>query len=208
MREELIANTPIEAVLFDLGGVVFDINFGQAFSVWAVHSGTEMDDLAQLFSFDDAYMRHERGEIDAHAYFLSLARTMEIDITEAEWVEGWNAIYGDEFGGMAELLREIGESVPIYAFSNSNPTHQEVWEQKYHDTLDLFRGIFVSSDMGVRKPEAKSYQAVAARIGVVPEMVLFFDDTHENVTGAETVGMSAIHVGSIEDIRSAANRIL
>lgn len=190
----------VDAVLFDLGGVVFEIHFERAFSVWAGCSGEPQDALASRFSFDRSYERHERGEIDAHQYFAVLRSTLGTDLTDAELAEGSNSIYGDEYDEMDDLLRRLAEAVPVYAFTNSNPTHQEVWERKYRSTLSRFRSVFVSSEMGVRKPEPRSYRAVAEKMGIAPERVLFFDDTPENVKGAAAVGMPAVHVRSVEDV--------
>jgi len=198
----------VDAALLDLGGVVFDIHFERAYSIWAGHSGVPQDTIASRYSFDASYERHERGEIDAHQYFASLRRTMSIDLTDAELAEGWNSIYGDERDGMRELLERLAQAVPVYAFTNSNPTHQRVWERKYRCTLSRFRRVFVSSEMGVRKPEVRSYRAVAEEIGCAPERVLFFDDTPENVTGADAVGMPAVQVGSVEDVSRGVQGIL
>ena len=208
MAPNTLTRRDVDAVLFDLGGVVFDIDFDRAFSVWAGHSGEPQDAMASRFSFDTSYERHERGEIDAHQYFAVLRSMLKIDLTDAELAEGWNSIYGDEYDEMSDLLCRLARAVPIYAFTNSNPTHQQVWEQKYHCTLSQFRRVFVSSEMGVRKPEPRSYWAVAEEMGVAPERVLFFDDTPENARGAEAVGMPAVHVRSVEDTRKGVEVFL
>ena len=82
--------------------------------------------------------------------------------------------------------------------TNSNPTHQQVWERDYASTLSVFRKIFVSSDMGLRKPEAAAFAAISEEIGVPLERILFFDDTKANVDGALAVGIqekSAVTLG-------------
>ena len=63
--------------------------------------------------------------------------------------------------------------------------------------------VFVSSDLGLRKPEPEAFLAVARRIGLPLQAILFFDDTLENVHGARAVGMRAVHVRSSADIANA-----
>ena len=46
-----------DALLFDLGGVVIEIDFGRAFARWAAASGTPADTIRSRFSFDAAYER-------------------------------------------------------------------------------------------------------------------------------------------------------
>jgi HAD superfamily hydrolase (TIGR01509 family) len=49
-------------------------------------------------------------------------------------------------------------------------------------------------DIGVRKPEPEAYLRAAEALGVVPEDVVFLDDTPECVDGARAVGMQVIQV--------------
>ena len=75
-------------------------------------------------------------------------------------------------------------------------------------TLELFRQVFVSCDLGLRKPEAAAYRYVTTRIGSEPENILFFDDTRENIDGAREIGMAAIQVRNFADIRTNVTEFL
>ncbi len=55
--------------MFDLGGVVFGIDFESACSHWATHAGVPAETIKSRFRVDDWYERHERGEIGAAEYF-------------------------------------------------------------------------------------------------------------------------------------------
>ena len=61
--------------------------------------------------------------------------------------------------------------------------------------------------MGLRKPEPAAFAAIAAAINVPLERILFFDDTRANVDGALAVGMQAVHVRSLADIKNALARV-
>jgi len=198
-----MGQTSTEALLFDLGGVVFEIDFEHAFEYWAAHARVPVDTLRPFYCVDPWYERHERGEIDAAEYFDALRETLGVSLTDEQFVNGWNAIFLQEFPGAFELFDAVGKNVPIYAFSNSNVTHQRFWEQRYARTLGLFREVFVSCEIGLRKPESAAFRRVTSAMGIEPEAVLFFDDTHENVDGARDVGMTAIHVRSFDDVRES-----
>ena len=194
--------------MFDLGGVVFGIDFESACSHWATHAGVPAETIKSRFRVDECYERHERGEIGAAEYFDALRDTLGITISDEQLAAGWNAIFEEESAELFELFQSLGSRIPIYAFSNSNVTHQEFWERKYAKTLDLFREVFVSCDLGLRKPEAAAFRQVTACIGAEPEKLLFFDDTRENVDGARNIGMPAIQVRSITDIRINVTKFL
>jgi putative hydrolase of the HAD superfamily len=137
------------------------------------------------------------------AYFDSLRASLGIRLSDEQFTEGWNAIFRGAVPGVAELLRQSKELLPLYVFSNSNPTHHAYWASEFTDTLGHFRAVFVSCDLGRRKPEPEAFAAVASAIGVPFENLLFFDDTDENVESARRLGMQAIHVKSPADIRDA-----
>lgn len=190
----------VDALLFDLGGIVIAVDFNRVFAAWAALAGEQIDIVESRFSFDTFFERHERGEITAREYFAALRSSLGINLSDDEFTKGWNAIYVGKIQKTAELLRRLKDTVPLYAFTNSNPTHQRVFEKEYAEELRSFRKVFVSCEMGRRKPEPEAFNAIAAEIGVRLDRMLFFDDTRENVEGALAVGMQAVHVTSVDDI--------
>ena len=207
-QHSVMADSSTEALLFDLGGVVFDIDFESAFSCWAEHARVPVQSIQSRFCMDAWYEQHERGEIEAAEYFDALRRSLGIEISDAQFAAGWNAIFKQEFAGAFELFQSLDSRIPIYAFSNSNVMHRHLWERKYANTLALFRDVFVSCDLGLRKPEAAAFRRVMASIGAEAENILFFDDTRENVVGAREIGMSAVQVRDFADIRSKVVKFL
>jgi glucose-1-phosphatase len=198
----------VQALLFDLGGVIIGVDFDRAFAAWSSYSGVPQALIKSRFAFDSCYEAHERGEIGAGEFFDSLRSSLGIRISNQQFLDGWNAILLDEVPGMAALLRRLQTRVPLYLFSNSNATHYAHWSRKLADTLGNFREVFVSCDLGRRKPEPESYAAVSSKIGVALERIRFFDDTEANVQSERNLGMLAFHVASITDIENALADIL
>lgn len=199
---------PVDALLFDLGGVVIDIDFDRVFARWAWHAGCDIAAIKAEFKPDLHYERHERGEIDAAAYFASLRSTLGMDLSDAQFHDGWKEIFVGEVAGMAALLRRVAARLPLYVFSNSNAAHQQIWSRQYADVLSVFRRIFVSSDIGIRKPDPEAFRTVAAAMGVPVSRIVFFDDALENVEGARTSGMRSVHVKSIADVEVGLKAII
>jgi putative hydrolase of the HAD superfamily len=197
----------VRALLFDLGGVVINLDFGGAFRVWASLAGCDPSSLAERFSIDDSYEQHERGEIPASSYFATLRQSLHIDLSDDDFTDGWNDIFLGPVPGMSEVLLLAQRHLPLFAFTNSNPTHKDVWENLYADELRPFKTVFVSSDLGARKPDPEAFRLVAHRMGFEPEEVLFFDDGLENVEGARRAGMQSVEVVSIRDVHRALSSI-
>lgn len=198
-----LAPNSADALLFDLGRVVLDIDFSKVVASWAGHAGCEPARLVGRLSPNDAWKRHERGEISDAAFFEGLRASLGIDITDIQFLEGWNAIFAGEMPGIGAMLARAGTRLPLYAFSNTNGAHVEHFSRAYADLLGHFREIYLSSAIGLRKPEAAAYDHVVNAIGVPASRILFFDDSAENVAGARARGLSAVHVRSPDDIATA-----
>ena len=192
-----------DVLLFDLGRVVLDISFDRVMACWAGHAGCTPDHLAARFVVNDSFEHHEIGRIDDAAFFADLRQLLGIGITDAQFLEGWNAIFTGEMPGIAPLLANAARRMPIYAFSNTNPAHVAHFSQAYAEVLSHFREVFLSSSIGLRKPDAEAYDHVVKAIGVPASRILFFDDSAANIEGARSRGLSAIHVTSTDDVARA-----
>jgi FMN phosphatase YigB (HAD superfamily) len=200
MNPLLLSPGAADALLFDLGRVVLDIDFNKTLACWATHAGCEPEQLVGRFVRDDIYQRHEKGEIDDAEFFAALRASLGIEISDAQFLEGWNAIFAGEMPGIAPLLARAAKRLPLYAFSNTNGAHVEHFSLAYAGVLGHFREIFLSSTIGLRKPDAAAYDHVVKAIGVPPERIVFFDDLAENIEGARARGLTAIHVRSPDDV--------
>jgi len=203
MTSSSLAPNSADALLFDLGRVVIDIDFGKALTCWAGHAGCAPADLAARFVREESYRHHEVGQIEDAAYFQSLRDSLGIGISDAQFLEGWNAIFAGEMPGIAPLLKRAAKRLPLYAFSNTNGAHVEHFSKAYAGVLGHFREIFLSSSIGLRKPDAAAYDHVVRAIGVPASRIVFFDDLAENIEGARARGLTAVHVTSPEDVADA-----
>ena len=103
---------------------------------------------------------------------------------------------------IAALLPRAAERMPLYVFSNTNQPHIEYFSEAYPDLLGHFRELYLSSAIGLRKPDAAAYDHVIKSIGVPAERIVFFDDLAQNVEGARACGLKAVQVRSSGDVAS------
>lgn len=192
-----------DVLLFDIGRVILDIDFNKVMTSWAGYAGCTPAELASRFVVDDSFRHHEVGKIDDAAFFHNLRTSLGIGLSDEQFLDGWNAIFAGEMPGIAPLLATAGKRMPLYAFSNTNPAHVAHFSRAYADVLGHFREIFLSSSIGLRKPDAEAYDHVVKAIGVPASRILFFDDTAANIEGARSRGLNAVHVTSPDDVARA-----
>jgi FMN phosphatase YigB (HAD superfamily) len=190
------------ALLFDLGGVVIDIDFHRAFSIWQAGSGLSLEEVAKAFRFDLQYQRHERGEIAASEYYDHLALMLQMKNDHAHIERGWNSIFVREISETTAMIRAARSRIPCYAFTNTNAAHAIAWSSMFPAVAQSFDRIFASHEMGLRKPERAAFDHIAQELGLAAESIVFFDDLPENVQGASEAGLQAVHVRSPADVRN------
>ena len=203
-----VSEAPVDALLFDLGGVLIEIDFDRVFARWAELAGVPFAQLKPRFEHGTAYREHECGEIDDAAFFAAQRGALGVDLSDADLADGWMRVLGPEIEPTVALLPRLAKRIPLHLFSNTNRIHHDYWKVRYADALRPIDRRFISCDMGLRKPDAEAFEAVSRALGIPPGRILFFDDTEANVNGARAVGLQAVHVRTPEDVRTAVARWL
>src|SRR5437763_1633189 len=124
MNYPLLYPGAADALLFDLGRVVLDVDFERTLACWAGHAGCDPAHLVGRFSSrSEAHRRHEKGEITDAEFFAALRSSLGIGISDAQFLDGWNAIFAGEMQGIGALLGRAAVHLPLYALSNTNAAH-------------------------------------------------------------------------------------
>ena len=198
---------PVQALLFDLGGVIVDIDMHRVFKTWAAYSPLRWNEIQATFTQDTPYHQLERGEIEAAAYYDHVAQTLRLSASHAQIEAGWNAIFKGEITATVQRIQALrarhGSRLPLYGFSNTNAAHQQAWPATCPNVNTLFDRLFTSHTLGLRKPEPAAYQQVLQHMVVPAGSVLFFDDSPTNVDAALAAGLQAVRVHGPADVAQA-----
>lgn len=73
----------------------------------------------------------------------------------------------------------------------------------------IFENVFAANDLGISKKDPKGYLAIAEKLGVKSEEILFVDDGETNINVAKEAGLQTIHYVSndqlLKDLQSKLN---
>ena len=196
------------AVLLDLGNVVLGIDFHRVFASWAADAGVDKSRFYDNWQLDDAYKAHEVGAISFEEYCDHLSELFATSLTTGQWRTGWNSLWTSPFTSVIQLLPAVKEQYSLYAFTNTNQTHAACWRSMYVDELATFEHIFVSSQIGARKPNPGSFAKVCTDMDCHPNDVIFLDDSKENVDGANEAGLDARHVAGEQAVFAVLQTLL
>ncbi len=181
--------------IFDLGNVIVDIDFNRVLGAWSDLTRIPLATLKKSFHMGEAFHQHERGEISDEAFAEALCHEMALPLSYEQLSHGWQAVFvalRPEVIAIMHKLREQGHRVVV--LSNTNRLHTTFWPEEYPEIRDAADHIYLSQDLGMRKPEARIYQHVLQAEGFSPSDTVFFDDNADNIEGANQLGITSILV--------------
>ncbi len=188
---------PYKAILFDLGGVLIDIDYQateRAFIDLGVH-----DFAARYTQFaqEDLFDLFETGQISPQHFINKLLPITSPGTSPNQVYAAWNAMLGQFPPEKIEFLLMISKTTPIFMLSNTNAIHWDIviqrWKNSCKLTLDqVFQTIFLSHEIKRRKPQPSTFDWVLEQMGMKPDEVLFIDDSPQHVEGAKLAGLNAV----------------
>ncbi|MGO3908167.1 glucose-1-phosphatase [Huaxiibacter chinensis] len=187
--------------IFDLGNVIVDIDFNRVLGAWSDFGRVPLATLKQNFTMGDAFHQHERGEISDEAFAQAICHELELPLSYEQFSHGWQAVFvglRPEVIDIMHKLREQGHRVVV--LSNTNRLHTTFWPEEYPEIRAAADKIYLSQEMGMRKPEARIYQELLRAEGFTASDAVFFDDNADNIEGANQLGITSILVTGKETI--------
>ena len=190
----------IDLVLFDLGGVL--IQPGGVASMRAL-SGIESDEELWTRWLACRWVRRfEAGRCSPDEFAAGVVADWELQLEPAAFLAAFGGWPEPPFEGALELVDAVQARVPAGFLSNMNSFQ---WAANYEGIplTDAFAFRFLSFELGLVKPDAAVFEAVAARLPVPRHQVLFLDDNAVNVDAAAATGFAARHVCGVSAAREA-----
>jgi len=187
--------------IFDLGNVIVDIDFNRVMGVWSDLSRVPLANLQNSFVMGEAFHRHERGQITDEEFAATVCDEMGMALSFDQFAAGWQAVFvalRPEVIAVMKQLREKGHRVVV--LSNTNRLHTNFWPGEYPEIAEAADKIYLSQEMGTRKPEPDIYLKLLQEEGTPAELAIFFDDNADNIKGAQQLGIASILVTGKETI--------
>ncbi len=181
----------IEAFLFDLGGVIIDINVKRTIDAFA-ELGLAGSDLQLTQSHHSGLFKaFERGEMTNQEFLNSLKEEVDDGTTEEGLINAWNLMLVNLPAERVRILEYLHGCYPTYILSNTNDIHLQKFRymaEGCEDIEQLFTGVFYSFRLGCSKPEKEAFQKVIDSTGINPHTTLFLDDSEVNLKVASELG--------------------
>lgn len=187
-------------LLFDLGGVIMDIDRNRAVEAFSKLGMADANAFFDPYLQRGYFLRLEEGQISPEKFRADIRPLFSRPVSDEEIDRG---LFQFLLGIPAERLTRLAElrraGHKVYMLSNTNAI---MWEgdilpefTKLGGTVsDYFDGVVTSFEAGCCKPDRRIYDLAEKRFGIVPAETTFFDDGAANVEAARALGFNAVLV--------------
>ncbi|NML20135.1 HAD family phosphatase [Pseudoflavitalea sp. G-6-1-2] len=190
---------PIKNIIFDLGGVLLNLDIPKTTAAFEHLGAPEFKNLFGLGRAESFLKAYEVGTINDDEFVSDLQKLTGGKSRESV-VEAWNAMLLDFPKERFELLQQLKERYRIYLFSNTNAIHLTAFSKTFSDTFngasldDEFTKAWYSHLIRMRKPDVAAYEYILKDAQLNAGETVFIDDALVNIEGARKAGLHGIHL--------------
>jgi len=184
---------PPQAVIFDLGRVLVDFDWSDVVEAAVADCPLTPEEFKAMVLQGPLLQDFETGRLDAVEFHAGLERILAGPFPFECFCSLWNGIFRAPIGETCRLARALNRSaaVKVAILSNTNALHAAYLRERM-PVLGELEHIYLSHEIGWRKPAPEAYRYVLERLAVPAKETVFIDDLPENVAAAEACGMRGI----------------
>jgi FMN phosphatase YigB (HAD superfamily) len=172
-----------KAVIFDLGKVLLDFDYGVAVRRLLPRCRVSLDELRRVLTQDRLLVDYETGLVTTPEFFARLRPAIQYEGTFDEFRLGFGDIF-TPIKPMIALHAELHRAgIPTYVLSNTNELAVDYIRAQYPWFGD-FDGLVLSYEHRAMKPAAALYEVAERMSGRRGAELFYFDDRPENLETA------------------------
>ena len=202
----------IKTIIFDLGGVIFNIDYQKTIEEL---SKLGISDTKYLYSkntqsklFDDL----ETGHISNYEFLKELQKKSNNANLE-QIKKAWNAMLLDLPLERLIAINKVKKKYNIFLLSNTNEIHihkikELVGEKTFSEFYNLFDKIYFSFKIKKRKPNFEAFQLILFENKLIANEVLFIDDSIQHINSAKKLNIETLHLKQNQEITKILSELV
>jgi len=200
----------IKNIIFDLGGVLLDIDTGRTNEAFAKLGVTDFKSNYSLQKADTLFDDLEKGKISEPEFYEGIRRISGLPLSDNDIRDAWNALILNFREESLQYLEQLKDRYSLYLLSNTNSIHYSAFQQSFKVQTgrpyfnDHFTKAWYSHLVGLRKPEKEIYNLALLDAGIIAEETLFIDDLLKNIEAAAALRINTHHLlpyEKVEDLK-------
>ena len=202
----------IKHILFDLGGVLLNIDYDLTESAFKALGLKDFEEIytqsAQEGLFDD----FEKGLLSKEEFIDKVSVKFDSNPGNDAIEKAWNAMLLDFPSERIEMLKTLRNTYNLFLLSNTNEIQFNAFKSIFAESHDmqfdsLFNRTYFSHLINMRKPDPEIFQYVIDGQRLNKTELLFIDDSEQHIVSASQLGINTVFVEKGDDIIQLLSRI-
>ena len=206
--------TRINNIIFDLGGVLLNIDYNLSIYAFAELGIPNFDEVFSKFQQDRVADNFEKGLISENDFRDHIRRVGGINYDDETIDRAWNAMLLDFPPSRFEMLMDLrSKGINTFLLSNTNSIHARVFCHDFEVQFGIpfanaFTRVYFSHDTHMRKPEKEIFEKVLNDYELNPAETLYFEDSKQHTDVAQTLGIHCVLMQTNGDTVKIVNEYL
>ncbi|MCE7990831.1 MAG: HAD family phosphatase [Roseivirga sp.] len=204
----------LDAIIFDLGGVLLNIDHQAPVRAFAELGIPNFDELYSKAVQSTLFTDLETGKLSPQAFRERLRDYLPMKLPDEVLDKAWNSILLDFRPGSIRFLEQLKGKRRTFLLSNTNAIHHAIFSSRlqltygYSDISELMEKAYYSHEVGMRKPHARIFEHVINESQLNPKRTLFIDDSEEHILTAQNLGLQTHHLQDDETIEELLKELI
>ena len=188
----------IKNIVFDLGGVILDIDYTLTVEAFKELGIPRFDEIFSKFQQDRVADEFEKGLISENDFRHHIREAAGVNYDDETIDRAWNAMLLDFPPRRIDMLKQLKtDGYNLFLLSNTNSIHQRAFRHSFEIQFgtafdNLFTHAYYSHDTGMRKPQKEIFGKVMAEFELQPTETLYIEDSKQHTDAARTLGINCV----------------
>ena len=195
-----------KTIIFDLGAVILNISYENTINELTKLGVKNAENFYSKKVQTELFNKIETGKISNMEFLKELQKeTKNANIKQVKMA--WNAMLLDLPEERLKTIKKLKDNHKVFLLSNTNSIHinalkEQLGNKKWIAFCELFDKMYLSHELGLRKPDVKIFEHILNEQKLKAEEVFFVDDSPQHIISAKKIGISCHHLLDNENIIS------
>ena len=195
-----------KTIIFDLGAVILNISYENTINELTKLGVKNAENFYSKKVQTELFNKIETGKISNMEFLKELQKeTKNANIKQVKMA--WNSMLLDLPEERLKTIKKLKDNHKIFLLSNTNSIHinalkEQFGNKKWIAFCELFDKMYLSHELGLRKPDVKIFEHILNEQKLKAEEVFFVDDSPQHIISAKKIGISCHHLLDNENVIS------
>jgi len=193
----------IKAIIFDLGGVVVELDFSRFFKDIIEISPLNTPNSSLLLEFWRQSDIYHQGKITNKEFYSQACELLQTcALNQEQFFDSFNSVISHVKEDFLVLIKNLKEqnNIKLLCLSNVNSSHWHYLLEQNKEIVELFDELILSFEVHLTKPDPRLFKLAIQKAECKPEEIVFIDDGLNNIRSARELGINGIKFTNLENL--------